>query len=70
MYDAQKPKAYTLKIEISIVMKCKKPNEKLQGSVIKSLWEVIYAYFYNWEWSLYLMLIVYALVELIIETSC
>ena len=33
------------------------------------LWEVIYAYFYNWDGSHYLVLIVYALVELIIETS-
>ena len=32
-------------------------------------WEVIYAYFYNWDWSLFLVLIVYNLVELIIEAS-
>ena len=31
--------------------------------------EVIYAYFYNWDGSLYLVLIVYGLVELIIEAS-
>ena len=31
----------------SNVMKCKKPNEKFQSYVIKSLWEVIYAHFYN-----------------------
>ena len=37
--------------------------------IIKFLWEVIYAYFYNWDGSHYLVLIVYALVELIIETS-
>ena len=33
------------------------------------LWEVIYAYFYNWDRSHYLVLIVYGLVELIIEAS-
>ena len=33
------------------------------------LWEVIYAYFYNWDELHYLVLIVYGLVELIIETS-
>ena len=33
------------------------------------MWEVIYAYVYNWDRSLYLVLVVYALVELIIETS-
>ena len=33
------------------------------------LWEVIYAYFYNWDGSHDLVLIVYALVELIIEAS-
>ena len=45
------------------------PNEKFQSYVIKFMWEVIYAYFYNWEGSLYLVLIVYGLVELIIEVS-
>ena len=35
---------------------------------IQVLWEVIYAYFYNWDWSIFLVLIVYVLVELIIET--
>ena len=44
-------------------------NEKLQYYVIKFVWEDIYAYFYNWDWSLFLMLIVYDLVELIIEAS-
>ena len=46
-----------------------KSNENLQSYVIKFLWEVIYAYFYNWDRSLYLVLVVYALVELIIEAS-
>ena len=45
------------------------PNEKLHKLCNQVLWEVIYAYFYNWDGSLYLMLIVYGLVELIIETS-
>ena len=45
------------------------PSEKLQSYVIKFMWEVIYAYFYNWDGSLYPVLIVYALVELIIEAS-
>ena len=35
----------------------------------KVLWEVIYAYFCNWDWLLYLVLIVYVLIELIIEIS-
>ena len=33
------------------------------------LWEVIYAYFNNWDGLHDLVLIVYALVELIIEAS-
>ena len=33
------------------------------------MWEAIYAYFYNKDWSLYLVLIVYDLVELIIEAT-
>ena len=48
---------------------CIKPNEKLQNYVIKFMWEAIYAYFYNWDWSLFLVLIVYDLVKLIIEAS-
>ena len=46
-----------------------KPIEKFQKYVIKFWWEVIYAYFYNWDWSLFLVQIVYVLVELIIEAS-
>ena len=38
------------------------PNEKIQSYAIKFLWEVIYAYFYNWDGSHYLVLIVYVLV--------
>ena len=47
----------------------KKPNEKLQRYVIIFLWEVIYVYFYNWDRPLDLVLIVYDLIELIIEAS-
>ena len=47
----------------------KKPNEKLQIYVIIFLWEVIYIHFYNWDKSLDLVLVVYNLIELIIETS-
>ena len=50
-------------------MMCMKLNEKLQNYVIKFMWEVIYAYFYNWDLSHFLVQIVYDLVELIIETS-
>ena len=50
-------------------MICMKPNVKLQNYVIKFMWEVIYAYFYNWDELPYLVIIGYALVELIIETS-
>ena len=53
----------------SIVMivsgvKCKAPSYDYQV-----LWEVIYTYFYNWDGFHNLVLIVYALVELIIEAS-
>ena len=47
----------------------KKPNEKLQRFVIIFLWEVIYVHFYNWDRLLDLVLVVYNLIELIIETS-
>ena len=43
------------------------PNEKLHKLCNQVLWEVIYAYFYNWDGSLYLVL--YALIELIIKAS-
>ena len=46
-----------------------KPNEKLLRFVIIFLWEVIYAHFYNWDSPLDLVLVVYDLIELIIETS-
>ena len=47
----------------------KKPNEKLQRYVITFLWEVIYVHFYNWDRPLDLVLVVYDLIELIIEAS-
>ena len=47
----------------------KKPNEKLQRYVIIFLWEVIYVHFYNWDRPLDLVLVVYDLIELIIEVS-
>ena len=50
-------------------MNCKKPNEKLQSYVIIFLWEVIYVHFYNWDRPLDLVLVVYDLIELIIEAS-
>ena len=46
-----------------------KPSEKLLSSVIFFLWEVIYVHFYNWDRPLNLVLIVYDLIELIIEVS-
>ena len=47
----------------------KKPKEKLQRYVIIFLWEIIYVHFYNWDKPLDLVLVVYDLIELIIETS-
>ena len=47
----------------------KKSNEKFQRYVIIFLWEVIYAHFYNWDRPLDLVLVVYDLIELIIEIS-
>ena len=47
----------------------KKPNEKFQRYVIIFLWEVIYVHFYNWDSPLDLVLVMYDLIELIIEVS-
>ena len=44
-----------------------KPNEKFLRFVIIFLWVVIYVHFYNWDRPLDLVLIVYDLIELIIE---
>ena len=46
-----------------------KPNEKLLSFVIFLLWEVIYVHFYNWDWPLDFVPVVYDLIELIIEAS-
>ena len=46
-----------------------KPNEKLLSCVIILLWEVICVHFYNWDWLLDFVLVVYDLIELIIEAS-
>ena len=46
------------------------PYEKLHMLCNQVLKEVIYTYVYNWDESLYLVLIVYGLVELIVETLC
>ena len=47
----------------------RKPNEKLLSLVIILLWEVIYAYFHNWDRLLDFVSVVYDLIELIIEAS-
>ena len=44
-----------------------KPNEKLLCFIIILLWEVIYVHFYNWDRPLDLVLVVYDMIELIIE---
>ena len=46
-----------------------KSNEKLLSFVIILSWQVIYVHFYNWDRPLHFVLIVYILIELIIETS-
>ena len=52
-------------------MICKKWSQmkSFKDIVFKPMWEVIYAYFYNWDESHYLVLVVYALIELTIEAS-
>ena len=81
----KKPKTHQIEISkisgFDLTMRCidskrsndmmyMEPNEKLHKLCNQVLWEVIYAYFYNWDGSLYLVLIVYGLVELVIEASC
>ena len=53
----------------SKVMSWLKPKEMLQNYVIIFLWEFIYVHFYNWDRPLDLVLVVYDLIELIIEVS-
>ena len=50
-------------------MNCKKSNEKFQRYIFIFLWEVIYVHFYNRDRPLNLVLVVYDLIELIIEAS-
>ena len=66
MHWSQKKMYFSKKDQMSWFMQ--KPNEKLLSCVI-NLWKVIYVHFYNWDWSLELVLVVYDLIELIIETS-
>ena len=53
----------------SNAMNCKEAKWKASSYVIIFLWEVIYVHFYNWNRPLDLVLIVYDLIELIIEVS-
>ena len=60
---------------IDLKKRCKDQNDQKKRSqmknfyfnVIKFMWEVIYVYFYNSDKSLYLVLVMYDLVELIIK---
>ena len=47
----------------------KEAKSKALSYVLIFLWEVIYAHFYNWDRPIVLVLVVYDLIELIIETS-
>ena len=53
----------------SKVMSWLKPKEILQNYVVIFLWEVIFVHFYNWDRPLDRVLVVYHLIELIIEAS-
>ena len=55
--------------KLSNVMNCKEAKWKVSLYVIIFLWEVIYVHFYNWDRPLDLVLVVYDLIELIIEAS-
>ena len=55
--------------KLSNVMNCKEAKWKASSYVIIFLWEVIYVHFYNWDRPLNLVLVVYDLIELIIEAS-
>ena len=46
---------------------CKETKWKASLYVIIFLWEVIYVHFYNWDRPFDLVLVVYDLIELIIE---
>ena len=49
-------------------MICKEAKWKALKIWKSFLWEVIYVHFYNWDRPLDLVLVVYDLIELIIET--
>ena len=51
----------------SNVMICKEAKWKASKIVIIFLWEVIYVHFYNWDRLLVVVLVMYNLIELIIE---
>ena len=53
----------------SNVMNCKEAKWKASSYVMIFLWEVIYVHFYTWNRPLDLVLVVYDLIELIIEAS-
>ena len=63
------PKIDVLSKKDQLLCFMQKPNEKFLSFVIILLWEVIYVHFYNWDSPLDFVLIVYVLIELIIETS-
>ena len=85
MYDAQKAKGLLIKWNIENFrhrshnemfwfkkIKCYDEYEakwKASKLCYQVLCEVIYVYFYNWDMSHYQVLVVYGLVELIIEAS-
>ena len=46
-FQASISKMRCIDSKISNDMLCMKPNEKFQNYVIKFMWKVIYAYFYN-----------------------
>ena len=48
---------------------CRSQNENHLSFVIILLWEVIYVHFYNWDWPLDFVPVVYDLIELKIEAS-
>ena len=68
-FQAQIPKMRCIVQKDQMLWFVKKPNEKLLIFVLIFLWEVIYVHFYNWDRLLDLVLVVYGLIELIIEAS-
>ena len=68
-FQAPIPKRDVLSKKDQLLWFMQKPNEKLLSFVIFLLWEVIYVHFYNWDWPLDFVPVVYDLIELIIEAS-